>query len=160
MALTWHSSHLRNARDRDPRPEGRRSSSSLQNQRARDPVADRLLCRDTLQCMPTPGQEAGPWRPDTLRLPLDDPLVVMREFLNSNAARSGLRAVWAVGGYAGTRDGRCVPGYVFLYQLTQRRASVLERAGHHPLRRKRDAVECRRVDRLGAWPLPTAFRPP
>lgn len=59
--------------------------------RERDSTADRSHRPDTLHCTLTPAQEAVAMEiRRTLWLPLDDLLVVVREFLNPEVSRSGL----------------------------------------------------------------------
>ena len=67
------------------------TAPTVRKWRERDSTADRSHRPDTLHCTLTPAQEAVAMEiRRTLWLPLDDLLVVVREFLNPNVSRSGL----------------------------------------------------------------------
>ena len=67
------------------------TAPTVRKWRERDSTADRSHRPDTLHCTLTPAQEAVAMAiRETLWLPLDDLLVVVREFLNPAASRSGL----------------------------------------------------------------------
>ena len=67
------------------------TAPTVRKWRARDSTADRSHRPDTLHCTLTPAQEAVAMAiRETLWLPLDDLLVVVREFLNPAVSRSGL----------------------------------------------------------------------
>ena len=67
------------------------TAPTVRKWRTRTSTADRSHRPDTLYCTLTPAQEAVAMEiRRTLWLPLDDLLVVVREFLNPDASRSGL----------------------------------------------------------------------
>lgn len=67
------------------------TAPTVRKWRERDGTADRSHRPHTLHCTLTPAQEAVTMAiRETLWLPLDDLLVVVREFLNPKASRSGL----------------------------------------------------------------------
>jgi transposase InsO family protein len=67
------------------------TAPTVRKWRSRETTADRSHRPHRLHCTLTPGQEAVAMAiRETLWLPLDDLLVVVREFLNADATRSGL----------------------------------------------------------------------
>ena len=67
------------------------TAPTVRKWRSRESTADRSHRPNTLHCTLTPAQEAVAMAiRETLWLPLDDLLVVVREFLNPAASRSGL----------------------------------------------------------------------
>ncbi|WEN15089.1 IS481 family transposase [Rhodanobacter sp. AS-Z3] len=67
------------------------TAPTVRKWRERDSTADRSHRPDTLHCTLTPAQEAVAMEVRrTLWLPLDDLLVIVREFLNPKVSRSGL----------------------------------------------------------------------
>lgn len=67
------------------------TAPTVRKWRSRDSTADRSHRPDTLRCTMSPAQEAVAMAiRETLWLPLDDLLVVVREFLNPAVSRSGL----------------------------------------------------------------------